>query len=113
VSAPSGPCPHRGGRDALDGGGLTISGQVNLTGNGVMIYNNPHVSTDSINISGQGAINLSPLTTGTYMGLTLIRPHRPVHRRGPGPADYQRDDLDHHLRGRPAGELSLTGEPGA
>jgi Flp pilus assembly protein TadG len=57
----------------LNGGGLNVSGQASLTGNGVMIYNNPLTSNDAINISGQGTVSLSPPTSGTYMGLTFFQ----------------------------------------
>jgi hypothetical protein len=57
----------------LNGGGLVISAQSAVTGQGVMIYNNPLVSTDQINITGGSAITLSPPTSGVYMGLTLFQ----------------------------------------
>jgi hypothetical protein len=57
----------------LNGGGLNISGQASISGNGVMIYNNPLSSSDAINISGQGTISLSPPTSGPYMGLTFFQ----------------------------------------
>lgn len=57
----------------LNGGGLNISGQASISGNGVMIYNNPLSSTDAINISGTGTISLSAPTSGPYMGLTLFQ----------------------------------------
>jgi hypothetical protein len=57
----------------LNGGGLKVSGQASLTGNGVMIYNNPLASGDAINIGSQGAITLSPPTSGVYAGISLFQ----------------------------------------
>ncbi len=57
----------------LNGGGLTVSGSAGLTGNGVMIYNNPLSSSDAINLSGQGTITLSPATSGPYSGVTFFQ----------------------------------------
>lgn len=57
----------------LNGGGLNISGQASLSGSGVMIYNNPLLSTDAINISGQGTISLSPPTSGIYAGIMFFQ----------------------------------------
>lgn len=57
----------------LNGGGLNVSGQVNLTGKGVIIYNNPLTDNDAVNISGQGAITLSPPTSGPYAGITFFQ----------------------------------------
>lgn len=56
----------------LNGGGLNLSGGT-LTGSGVMIYNNPVLSTDSISISGTANVTLSPPTSGTYEGLTIFQ----------------------------------------
>jgi hypothetical protein len=52
---------------------LNVSGQVSLTGKGVMIYNNPLSSSDAVNISGQGTVTLSPPTSGVYAGITLFQ----------------------------------------
>jgi hypothetical protein len=57
----------------LNGGGLNVSGQASLTGNGVMIYNKPSSNSDSISIAGQGTISLSPPTSGTYAGVTIFQ----------------------------------------
>jgi hypothetical protein len=57
----------------LNGGGLNVSGQASLTGNGVLIYNSPLSSTDAINLSSRGAISLSPPTSGVYAGLTFFQ----------------------------------------
>jgi Flp pilus assembly protein TadG len=57
----------------LNGGGLTVSGRASLIGRGVLIYNDPFSNTDAINISGRGAISLSPPTSGAYAGLTFFQ----------------------------------------
>jgi hypothetical protein len=38
-----------------------------------MIYNAPQGSTDVVKITGQGQVNISPPTSGTYEGLTLFQ----------------------------------------
>jgi hypothetical protein len=48
-----------------------VSGVAGLTGNGVMIDNNPLASSDQINISGSGTLDLTPPTSGVYAGLSL------------------------------------------
>lgn len=57
----------------LEGGGLSATGNVTLTGSGVMIYNAPSTSTDSISLTGNTVVNLSPMTTGPYAGLTIFQ----------------------------------------
>lgn len=57
----------------LNGGGLNVTGQASLSGNGVLIYNSPLSSTDAINLRGQGAISLSPAMSGIYAGLTFFQ----------------------------------------
>jgi Flp pilus assembly protein TadG len=58
----------------MDGGGFGFSGQGNLTGNGVMIYNNPgNGNSDGISVTGLGSINLSGPTSGVYSGLTFFQ----------------------------------------
>ena len=57
----------------MQGGGFNISGQANLTGNGVMIYNDPASTSENINVSGQGSIVLSPPTTGPYQGILFFQ----------------------------------------
>ena len=54
----------------INGGGINMSGTTSITGNGVMIYN---TGGGAINMSGTGSINLSPMTTGTYAGLTIFQ----------------------------------------
>ena len=55
----------------MDGGGFSFSGTGSLTAPGVMIVNAPQSNSDTISITGTGAINLSPMTTGLYQGLSL------------------------------------------
>jgi hypothetical protein len=57
----------------MDGGGFSISGQANLNGTGVLIYNAPQGNNDNINITGQGTIVLSPPVTGPYQGILLFQ----------------------------------------
>jgi hypothetical protein len=55
----------------MDGGGFSFSGTGSLTANGVMIVNAPKSNSDVVNITGTGTINLSPMTTGIYQGISL------------------------------------------
>jgi hypothetical protein len=57
----------------MDGGGLSVGGQANVAGNGVMIYNAPKISTDAIDLSGGGTITLSGPTSGVYAGISLFQ----------------------------------------
>jgi hypothetical protein len=61
----------------INGGGLNLSGSANLTGNGVLIYNEPLSATDQISISGQGTVTLSPPTSGLYAGITIFQARPP------------------------------------
>jgi hypothetical protein len=53
----------------MKGGGFSTTGQATLTGNGVMIYSD---GSGPIDLEGQGALNLTPMTTGIYQGITLM-----------------------------------------
>jgi hypothetical protein len=55
----------------MDGGGFSFSGTGNLSAQGVMIVNNPGSNSDTVNITGTGTINLSPMTSGLYQGISL------------------------------------------
>ncbi len=57
----------------LEGGGLSATGNVSLTGSGVMIYNAPTSSSQSISLAGNTVVNLSPMTTGAYAGITIFQ----------------------------------------
>ena len=56
----------------LQGGGLSATGNVSLTGSGVMIYNAPSTSSDTISLAGNTVVNLSPMTSGAYAGMTIF-----------------------------------------
>jgi hypothetical protein len=55
----------------MDGGGFGFSGTGSLTADGVMIVNAPQSNSDTVSITGTGAINLSPMTTGLYQGISI------------------------------------------
>jgi Bacterial Ig-like domain (group 3) len=63
----------------IAGGGFTVSGQANVNGNGVMIYNagsnypGKGGSFGSLTLSGQGAVNLAPAASGTYAGILIFQ----------------------------------------
>jgi hypothetical protein len=54
----------------INGGGINMSGPSSISGNGVFIYN---TGGGKINLSGTGDVSLSPMTTGTYAGLTVFQ----------------------------------------
>lgn len=57
------------------GGGFTVSGQSNLWGEGVMIYNAPLSNSDTISMggTGEGSIHLTPPDSGPYQGIVLYQ----------------------------------------
>jgi hypothetical protein len=55
----------------MQGGGFGFSGTGSLTALGVMIVNAPQSNSDTISITGTGAVNISPMTTGLYQGISL------------------------------------------
>jgi hypothetical protein len=55
----------------MDGGGFGFSGTGSLSAPGVMIVNAPQSNADTISITGTGAINISPMTTGIYQGISF------------------------------------------
>jgi hypothetical protein len=63
----------------IAGGGFTVTGRASVSGNGVMIYNagsnypNPGGSSGSVNLSGKGAISLSPAADGSYPGVLIFQ----------------------------------------
>jgi hypothetical protein len=59
----------------MAGGGFSSTGQGNLTGSGVMIYNAPTQTSEGISITGQGSVTISPPTSGIYKGITLYQDH--------------------------------------
>lgn len=54
------------------GGGFQISGQSNITGNGVVIYNTGP-SPDKIQVSGDGTLRLTAPTSGPYKGVSIFQ----------------------------------------
>jgi hypothetical protein len=57
----------------MDGGGFAFSGQGNLAAQGVMIFNAPTGPSHNVDISGTGAITMTPPTSGIYKGLTVFQ----------------------------------------
>ena len=65
----------------LEGGGLTIqSSGTTVTGNGVLLYNgetngatNNPASVGSITISGNANVQLTPMTSGTWQGISIFQ----------------------------------------
>jgi Flp pilus assembly protein TadG len=57
----------------MDGGGFTVSGQANVVGNGVMIYNAPGEEGGAVNIGGGGTVTLSGPASGVYAGISLFQ----------------------------------------
>ncbi len=58
----------------IQGGGFSVSGNGNVTGNGVLIYNGGSGSTfGSVGLTGNGNISLSPMTTGDYAGILIFQ----------------------------------------
>lgn len=56
-----------------DGGGFQISGNADVTGTGVMLYNGGGANASQVKISGNGAVNLSAPTEGIYQGITIFQ----------------------------------------
>jgi Calpain family cysteine protease len=57
----------------LQGGGLAVTDNASLTGHGVMIYNESSQYADSIYLTTHGPVNLTPMTSGAYKGITLFQ----------------------------------------
>jgi hypothetical protein len=57
----------------MDAGGFSFSGQGSLTAQGVMVYNDPKSNSQTVSITGQGAVLWTPPTSGTYAGMTLFQ----------------------------------------
>jgi hypothetical protein len=55
----------------MQGGGFSISGGINVSGSGVMIYNDPSQNSDQIKLTGNGSLTLSAPTSGTYKGIAI------------------------------------------
>lgn len=52
----------------LRGGGLAVTGQGRVSGDGVLVYDE-----EGIDITGQGSLRLTPPTAGPYKGITLFQ----------------------------------------
>ncbi len=50
-------------------GGLLVSGNARVTGNGVLLYN----ESGRIEVQGNGILRLTPPTSGTYEGITIFQ----------------------------------------
>jgi hypothetical protein len=57
----------------MDGGGFKITGNGNVTGTGVTIYNAPNSNSDTVSLAGNGNITLTPQTAGDYEGITVFQ----------------------------------------
>ena len=57
----------------MNGGGFAYTGQGNLTATGVLIFNEPGSNSDTVSITGSGAVNWTPPTTGIYQGLSIFQ----------------------------------------
>jgi hypothetical protein len=55
----------------VGGAGISLTGQQTLTGSNVMLYLTG--ANASINLSGQGSVTLSPMTSGAYAGITIFQ----------------------------------------
>jgi RHS repeat-associated protein len=54
-------------------GGLEVSGQATVRGDGVTLYISPRDGEDGLEIAGQAVVSLSPPTSGAYKGITLFQ----------------------------------------
>ena len=57
----------------MQGGGFSSSGNGNISGSGVLIFNSPNSTSDTISLAGNGNINISPPTSGIYQGIALFQ----------------------------------------
>jgi streptogramin lyase len=64
----------------ITGGGFSVTGNGTVSGSGVFLYNagsnypSAGGTFGGVNLSGNGNISLSPMTTGTYAGILLDQP---------------------------------------
>jgi PKD repeat protein len=71
----------------LNGGGFRVSGKGSVTGDDVLIVNAPGGPEDTIDISGQGAVTLTALSSGPYQGVVILQDPAsadPLHFTGQG-----------------------------
>lgn len=79
----------------LDGGGLTVTGQGRIVGQGVTIYTTGQNGVfDGINVYGRGSLQISAPTTGAYQGIAIFQ-----DRAGAAPIEITDE-----------GKVSLTGD---
>jgi hypothetical protein len=59
----------------MQGGGFSVSGNGAVTdlGKGVMIYNAAGSNSDSISLTGDGSVSLSPIASGPWQGMVLFQ----------------------------------------
>jgi hypothetical protein len=63
----------------ITGGGFNVSGNAGVTGSGIMIYNagsnfpGTGGTFGSVNLSGNGNVALTPMTTGVYAGILIFQ----------------------------------------
>lgn len=72
----------------LQGGGITVSGPSSVimaTGEtgGIVLYNDWSLSQDIINLSGSGALTITPPASGTYKGISIFQKRGTVVTPGP------------------------------
>jgi hypothetical protein len=68
-----GPVTLTPGVYVMEGGGFTVTGQGSVSGSGVVIINVPGGPTDTISLTGQGSVNLSAPTGGSFKGVVLFQ----------------------------------------
>lgn len=56
----------------LKGGGLSVTGQGSLVGNGVTIYYSPQGDDDGVSVMGRGSVQLTAMNSGTYRGIAFF-----------------------------------------
>ena len=91
-------------------GGFIYGGQGSLTGYEVMIYNDPQSTSDPISLAGQGAITLTPPSSGPYQGICLFQSRTSTYQpavtvTGSGTAPLSISGTFYV----PKGELKVTG----
>jgi hypothetical protein len=73
VSAPTGTITLSSGLYYMQGGGFQLSGNINITGSGVTIYNAPVHNSETVSLTSGGSVTLSAPTSGTYKGITIFQ----------------------------------------
>jgi PKD repeat protein len=69
----SGPVTLAPGVYFMEGGGFSVTGQGSVTGTGVVIINAPGGPSDTISVSGQGSLSLTPPSSGPFKGVTIFQ----------------------------------------